>query len=112
VIMELHPEIPGPAFTKNGRLSSGTANGVYTFLENQLDVRWLMPGDLGRDVPRRSTFTIEEGDRTETPQFMHRHVILMGRSPAALAWRDRARLGSSINFSYGESQHRVVPPEM
>ncbi|MEO6908574.1 MAG: hypothetical protein ABI210_11855, partial [Abditibacteriaceae bacterium] len=56
--IKLHPETPGPAYTDKGGFSSGTANGVYSFLEDQLDVRWLFPGDLGRDVPSKSTFTI------------------------------------------------------
>lgn len=29
----------------------GTINAVYTFLQNQLGVRWLWPGELGEDVP-------------------------------------------------------------
>jgi hypothetical protein len=33
----------------------GTANAVYTFLQDGLDVRWLWPGELGEDViPRRT----------------------------------------------------------
>lgn len=30
----------------------GTINAVYTFLQDQLGVRWLWPGDLGEDVPK------------------------------------------------------------
>ena len=29
----------------------GTLNAVYTFLQDQLGVRWFWPGDLGEDVP-------------------------------------------------------------
>lgn len=33
----------------------GTANAIYTFLQEKLDVRWLWPGKLGEDiVPRKS----------------------------------------------------------
>src|SRR5690606_7047812 len=44
------PDLPGNQLTKNGGFSHGTANGVYTFLEDYLDVRWLLPGEVGRDV--------------------------------------------------------------
>ncbi|MCA9246340.1 MAG: DUF4838 domain-containing protein [Planctomycetales bacterium] len=36
----------------------GTANAVYTFLQDQLEVRWLWPGELGEDVPHRKTISI------------------------------------------------------
>ena len=32
------------------QLEYGTANAVYTFLQDQLGVRWLWPGELGEDV--------------------------------------------------------------
>src|SRR5690606_23108299 len=54
--------------------SYGSASGVYTFLEDYLDVRWLMPGDIGRDVPAKSTFTIPELDRHEQPLFTMRRL--------------------------------------
>ncbi|MEO6907794.1 MAG: hypothetical protein ABI210_07880 [Abditibacteriaceae bacterium] len=68
----LHPETPGPAYTDKGGFSSGTANGVYSFLEDQLNVRWIFPGDLGRDVPGKSTFTIPDLNGTVTPAFNYR----------------------------------------
>src|SRR5690606_23512664 len=95
---ELHPEIPGPAFTPLGGFSRGTANGVYTFLEKQLDVRWLFPGDLGRDVPSKSTFTLEPLDVTETPQFNFRVLGVRGNDE----WQDHLKLGysSRIHFTH------------
>lgn len=36
----------------------GTVNAVYTFLQEQLGIRWLWPGELGEDVPRRATISI------------------------------------------------------
>src|SRR5690606_13856498 len=43
------PDTAEGQYTKNGGFSTGTSNGVYSFLEKHLGVRWLMPGDLGRD---------------------------------------------------------------
>ena len=36
----------------------GTINAVYTFLQDQLGVRWLWPGELGEDVPRSERLAI------------------------------------------------------
>lgn len=36
----------------------GTANAVYTFLQDKLDVRWLWPGELGEDIVKRQTIRI------------------------------------------------------
>ncbi len=37
----------------------GTANAVYTFLQKQLGVRWLWPGDLGEDLLPRTPLTLD-----------------------------------------------------
>src|ERR1700744_1927961 len=49
----LGPDTPDGGHTATGGTSNGTANGIYTFLEDYLGVRWLLPGDLGRDVPSK-----------------------------------------------------------
>ncbi len=36
----------------------GTINAVYTFLQDQLGVRWFWPGDLGEDVPQRDRIVV------------------------------------------------------
>jgi len=36
----------------------GTVNAVYTFLQDQLGVRWLWPGELGEDVIPRTRISI------------------------------------------------------
>jgi hypothetical protein len=36
----------------------GTINAVYTFLQDQLGVRWLWPGELGEDVPKSERIAI------------------------------------------------------
>lgn len=36
----------------------GTVNAVYTFLQDQLGVRWFWPGDLGEDVPKSERIAI------------------------------------------------------
>jgi hypothetical protein len=36
----------------------GTINAVYTFLQDQLGVRWLWPGELGEDVPEKERIAL------------------------------------------------------
>lgn len=36
----------------------GTVNAVYTFLQDQLGVRWLWPGALGEDVPQKKNISV------------------------------------------------------
>jgi hypothetical protein len=37
----------------------GTCNAVYTFIQDQLNVRWLLPGKLGEDIIAQNTLTIK-----------------------------------------------------
>lgn len=46
---------------------AGTLFGVYEFIERELGVRWLWPGDLGRWAPRTKTVTVREQERTVRP---------------------------------------------
>lgn len=41
--------------------SQGTLFAVYEWLDKVLGCRWLWPGDLGRFVPKREFFVVEEG---------------------------------------------------
>lgn len=51
----------------------GTINAVYTFLQDQLGVRWLWPGELGEDVPKSERITISSSlDCRHHPQMRAR----------------------------------------
>ena len=41
----------------------GTLYAVYDFLENEMDVKWLWPGETGEVVPRRSDLAVAAIDR-------------------------------------------------
>ncbi len=108
----LGPDTPDDGWTAGGGFSSGTANGVYSFLEEQLDVRWLMPGDLGRDVPPRKGLEIGQIDRTHTPLFSNRlisQLFYTGMSKqqrqAVQTWMDRQRVGSNNYAAAIEHNH-------
>ncbi len=110
---EEQPNTPGPQMTKDGGFSFGTANGVYTFLEDYLGVRWLMPGDLGRDVPKKGTFEIPEINRSETPQLIYRQLPLSAVyglvTPAMESWGLRHKLGFSFRLNHDHNWLQTVP---
>jgi hypothetical protein len=51
---------------------AGTANAVYTFLQEQLGVRWLWPGELGIDVVRSDTIKVKPFEFRYYPQIRGR----------------------------------------
>ncbi len=50
----------------------GTVNAVYTFLQDYLDVRWLWPGETGRDIVEQETITFSPFQYRYHPQFRFR----------------------------------------
>ncbi|MCA1810187.1 MAG: DUF4838 domain-containing protein [Lentisphaerae bacterium] len=50
----------------------GTHNAVYTFLHDQLGVRWLWPGELGEDVPENKTIALDPFVYRYHPQVVSR----------------------------------------
>lgn len=52
----------------------GTLFGVYDFIERELGVRWLFPGEHGEAVPKRKTIAIGELNRREQPRVEKRKV--------------------------------------
>jgi hypothetical protein len=64
----------------------GTRYAVTTFLEDQLGVRYLWPGELGKVVPRRDTITVADFQRRFTPPLAQRRVRSLG-------YHDRLQVG-------------------
>jgi hypothetical protein len=54
--------------------SAGTLFGVYEWLERELAVRWLWPGEVGTFVPHTSTLALHPADRTVKPDLFQRQV--------------------------------------
>mgnify|MGYP001154668594 CR=1 FL=1 len=99
--------------TKDGGTSNGTANGVYSFLEDYLGVRWLLPGALGLDVPTKSTFTVDDIDKTDTPFFINRREpYIQNNLPAVEKWQDQQKLGYSFRINHGHNWTRTVTPDL
>jgi hypothetical protein len=47
----------------------GVLYGVYSFLEDNLDIRWFFPGEKGEYCPRMATIEIGPTDRSQNPAF-------------------------------------------
>lgn len=99
--------------TSQGGTSSGTRNGVVSFIEEYLDVRWLLPGELGEDAPSRSSVVVAAVDRTEQPAFLNRRLPGMQNTlPAVQQWSARQKLGFSMLLEHAHSWQRIVPTTM
>lgn len=110
----LGPDTADGGWTKGNGVSNGTAHGVYTFLEDYLGVRWLMPGDLGRDVPARTSLSLPAIDKTVTPRFKWRHVTHLwdhateSQMSHIVAWSDRQKLGGATYLDYDHNMWRAI----
>ena len=69
---DLH--ISGGDSGPGGMVCKGTLFAVYDFIERELGVRWLFPGEHGEVVPKRATITIGEFSRREQPRIEKRKV--------------------------------------
>ncbi len=57
-----------------GMICKGTLFAVYDFIERELGVRWLFPGEHGEVVPKRATITIADLNRREQPRIAKRKL--------------------------------------
>lgn len=109
---------------------AGTLFAVYEFLEGELGVRWIEPGDAGIVCQPAAKLTLTPGQGNWTPELVQRHMRMAYKDtlrdmalndsnvPAAmqftpaeleqraqdeLIWRRRMRMGGDINFTYGHA---------
>jgi hypothetical protein len=66
----------GPRKVVGVQSEYGTANAIYTFIQEQLGVRWLWPGDLGEDVPPSKTIRVATMEYRYHPQLRFRSGLL------------------------------------
>jgi len=62
----------GRKITQVKQLEYGTANAVFTFLQERIGVRWLYPGKLGTDYPGADSLRIAPFSYRYHPQFRAR----------------------------------------
>ena len=102
--------------------SHGTLWGVLEFAERFLGVRWLFPGPLGEDVPKRKSLHIgmKETIRGQ-PGFAARSLAYVGESDreishrfqSVLDWMKHQRLTNSLHpfaTGYGHSWDDYLKP--
>lgn len=100
---------------------AGTLWGVYEWLERELGVRWMWPGELGTFVPKKATIIAKTTNETIAPHFFRRHIrpglgfesehpALGFTKEAAKRFGDeqtvflrRHRMGRSQSISYGHA---------
>lgn len=70
------PTYPGRRFEiKNWQKESGTANAVFTFLQDIIGVRWLYPGETGTDYPKADRLNVDPLSFRYHPQFRSRASV-------------------------------------
>jgi hypothetical protein len=60
---------------KGFQFEYGTVNAVYTFLQNNLGVRWLWPGADGEVVPKQSKIAIKPFEFSYYPKIRTRYAL-------------------------------------
>jgi hypothetical protein len=68
---------------RNAEIRAGTLFGVYGFLQDQLDCRWIWPGPTGESIPQQATVELGEIDVKDEPAIERRHMRLMMHRPFA-----------------------------
>ena len=68
------PQHEGLGDPLNMNTSAGTLFGVYEWLEHDVGVRWLWPGELGTYVPSLPTIIARPYNRTVSPHFFQRAI--------------------------------------
>lgn len=86
----------------------GTKFGVYEFLEQYIDIRWLMPGVYGDDVPVHHTIDIPVKEVRDEPVFISREYCGT-QEPEVLLWLQRNRNHYRIYFNHHLMY--LFPPE-
>ena len=82
-----------------GNGDDGTFYAVYTLL-GQLGVRWLIPQEIGLDVPQMDTIVLEHQDTMDAPAYRGRILQAIGDAE----WARRNRLGG-----FGAGGHGLGP---
>ncbi len=69
------------------QMEYGTANAVYTFIQDYLNVRWFWPGELGEDILEQKTIGFEPLEYRYHPQFRSRRSLFLHVAMQRLTYR-------------------------
>lgn len=108
------PDTTNGATTPQGGTSNGTANGVYSFIEDFLGVRWLMPGPNGDYIPSLKGLSVPDNlDVTVAPTFRNRRLpYIQLKRPEVQTWMAHQKLGFSLLLNHGHNWHNICRPSM
>jgi len=98
-----------------GKNDWATAMGVYSFIEGFLDVRWLLPGPDGSDVPKKVTILVPEGTYIDNPAFTFRTTVTfdLPGSTAQSDWLIRQRRSDFARLQFSHSiAYNLIKPEL
>ena len=59
---------------RRGGISRGTLFGTCDFLERRVGVRWLLPGEVGEEIPRHDRLIVAALDLRDQPDFPFRYL--------------------------------------
>ena len=106
----------GPVGSSWNAVWHGTLWGVYEFLEREMNVRWLWPGELGEVIPVRKTITVKDGELKGAPKLLFTDLTARRRKYNMKCWYTpeaeqrywdaqsrfllRHRIGSTVNMNY------------
>ena len=87
---------------------------VCHFLREHLGVRWLLPGPLGEDLPRRNRVVLAPTRRIEEPVFLARQWSGMGYAKGGVGWclRHRTHMASFYQrHAFSHNTQNVFDPD-
>jgi len=111
----------GQSITIVGPTPTGTQNGVFTFLEAYVGVRWLIPGPDGEDVPAHTDVEIPRLQVREEPAFTYRAVSPFTKDPLQTGpqqmqseWARRNKLqgDNNVHISFMHRLYALVPQDV
>ncbi len=101
-------DTPDGIVNASGGRSNGTANGVYTFLENYLGIRWLMPGEVGEYIPKTNIVAVPHIEVLESSPFLYRHEPHIGNGELPEQWANRLKLAKVSFPQYNHAWEKTI----
>lgn len=85
---------------------TGTLYGVYHFLRKYAKIDWVLPGEIGEEVPKLVRLSVKDMTCQKNPDYSYRvpYYFLFNRDPDSSIWYRRAGFGApfpaDINHSF------------
>jgi len=96
---------PEPTVHIRGNTLMAAGFGVMEFIQSELGVRFLFPGDLGTHIPQAKRLSIQTGSRKRTPEFFSRMFSGMVYSSDELRLKHKVYAGALARSSLFFKSH-------